>query len=103
MYILNSTEAAVQNIRALEEVDFKDIVVSVKSSDIRLNTAVYRRLYKMTNHPLHIGLTEAGTLEGGIIKANRRNFGNRRPGTARCSGPAPRAPLVPHAEKTGGG
>ena len=63
-------EAAVQNIRALEEVDFKDIVVSVKSSDIRLNTAVYRRLYKMTNHPLHIGLTEAGTLEGGIIKSS---------------------------------
>ena len=63
-------EAAVQNIRALEEVDFKDIVVSVKSSDIRLNTAVYRRLYKMTNHPFHIGLTEAGTLEGGIIKSS---------------------------------
>lgn len=63
-------EAAMQNIRALEEFDFKDIVVSVKSSDIRLNTAVYRRLYRMTDHPLHIGLTEAGTLESGIIKSS---------------------------------
>lgn len=62
-------ESALNNIEILERLDFRDIVVSVKSSDVKMNFDAYRLLSQKTNYPLHTGVTEAGTLETGQIKS----------------------------------
>jgi len=62
-------ESALRNIAMLEDMDFEDIVVSVKSSDARINYEAYAMLDKKTVYPMHIGLTESGTLSSGKIKS----------------------------------
>ena len=62
-------ESASHHIRMLEEADFDDIVISVKSSDVKLMTESYRLIYKSYDYPLHLGVTEAGTERMGIIKS----------------------------------
>ena len=62
-------ESAARNIRLLEDMDFDDIVVSLKSSDIVMNYKAHKLISAMTDHPLHIGLTEAGTPEIGMRKS----------------------------------
>ncbi|MBE6030885.1 MAG: flavodoxin-dependent (E)-4-hydroxy-3-methylbut-2-enyl-diphosphate synthase [Clostridiales bacterium] len=62
-------ESALKNIKLVEDMDFSDIVVSLKSSDIRMNTEAHRLIAKATDYPLHIGLTEAGTPETGKRKS----------------------------------
>ncbi len=63
------TESALKGVKQLEDCDFDDIVISIKSSDVRLMTAAYRLLAKQTEYPLHVGVTEAGTERMGIIKS----------------------------------
>lgn len=62
-------ESASRHIRMLEEADFGDIVISVKSSDVKLMTESYRLIHKSYDYPLHLGVTEAGTERMGIIKS----------------------------------
>lgn len=62
-------ESAERHIRILEKLDFDDIVVSIKSSDVRLMIAAYRLFAQKFDYPLHIGVTEAGTEHMGVIKS----------------------------------
>ncbi|HEX6183075.1 MAG TPA: flavodoxin-dependent (E)-4-hydroxy-3-methylbut-2-enyl-diphosphate synthase [Pyrinomonadaceae bacterium] len=63
-------ESALRHIRILEELDFHDIVVSLKASDVRRTVAAYRLLSEQVDYPLHLGVTEAGTPFGGTIKSS---------------------------------
>ena len=62
-------ESALDNIRILERLGFKDIVVALKSSDVLRTLEAYRLLSKKINYPMHLGITEAGTPQTGIIKS----------------------------------
>ncbi len=63
-------ESAERHIRILEKLDFDDIVVSIKSSDVRLMIDAYRLFAQRFDYPLHLGVTEAGTERMGIIKSS---------------------------------
>ena len=63
-------ESAQSNINLIEDEDFFNIKVSVKSSDVMLSIKSYRLLSKKTNYPLHVGITEAGGLQSGSIKSS---------------------------------
>ena len=63
-------ESAQRNIKILEDKDFFNFKVSVKSSDVFLSIAAYRELSKVTNYPLHLGITEAGSFISGSIKSS---------------------------------
>lgn len=63
-------ESALRNVELLENVNFKDIVISIKSSDVLTMMESYRLLSKETNYPLHLGVTEAGTIWRGTIKSS---------------------------------
>ena len=62
-------ESAMMEMRYFEEVDFDQIKISVKASNVPLMVEAYRMLSEATDHPLHLGVTEAGPLPGGLIKA----------------------------------
>lgn len=62
-------ESALLNVRKLEQFDFTDIVISVKSSDVITMIKANRLLHERLDYPLHIGVTEAGTMYSGIIKS----------------------------------
>jgi (E)-4-hydroxy-3-methylbut-2-enyl-diphosphate synthase len=61
-------ESALLNTRILEEEDFFDFKISVKASDPLKMVEAYRKLAKLVDYPLHLGVTEAGTLKRGLIK-----------------------------------
>lgn len=62
-------ESAMEHVRILEELNFDNIVVSIKSSDVRTMIGANRLLNEMRDHPLHIGVTEAGSAHIGTIKS----------------------------------
>ena len=62
-------ESALRNIKILEDEDFFNFKVSVKSSDVFLSIAAYRQLSKAMNYPLHLGITEAGGFVTGSVKS----------------------------------
>lgn len=62
-------ESAVLNCKKLEDLDFTNFKVSVKSSDVRTSINAYRKLSELIDYPLHLGITEAGTLFPGTIKS----------------------------------
>ena len=62
-------ESALEHARILEELDFYDIVFSLKASSVPMTIAAYRLMSEKTDYPLHIGVTEAGTLFRGTIKS----------------------------------
>jgi (E)-4-hydroxy-3-methylbut-2-enyl-diphosphate synthase len=62
-------ESAQTEMRYFEEVDFDLIKISVKASNVPLMVEAYRKLSAVTDHPLHLGVTEAGPLPGGLLKA----------------------------------
>lgn len=62
-------ESAMYHIELLEKNDFKDIVVSLKASDVKMMIDAYRKLSKLCDYPLHLGVTEAGTSFQGSIKS----------------------------------
>ena len=55
--------------KAIERYDFNDIVISIKASDPALTIKAYRLLSTMTDYPLHLGVTEAGTMRDGVIRS----------------------------------
>lgn len=63
-------ESALDKVRMLEECDFDQIVVSVKSSNVSNMIATNRLLSERTDYPLHLGVTEAGTLMSGLVKSS---------------------------------
>ena len=63
-------ESALRNIKILEDQDFFNFKVSVKSSDVFLSIAAYRQLSKVCEYPLHLGITEAGSFVSGSIKSS---------------------------------
>ena len=63
-------ESAMLNIKLLEDNDFFNFKVSVKSSDIFLTVKSYKKLSKLCNYPFHLGVTEAGGLFTGSIKSS---------------------------------
>lgn len=62
-------ESALRHAELLEQCNFHDIVISIKSSDVPTMIKGYRLLAKQTDYPLHLGVTEAGTKRMGIIKS----------------------------------
>ena len=62
-------ESALKNIMLIEEMGFTDIVVSLKSSDVRLNYQAHKIIHRQTDYPIHIGITEAGTVGSGKAKS----------------------------------
>ena len=63
-------ESAMHNIKLLEDNDFFNFKISVKSSDVFLTVKSYRQLSKICNYPFHLGVTEAGGLLTGSIKSS---------------------------------
>lgn len=63
-------ESALRNIAILEAQNFFNFKISVKSSDVFLSIAAYRQLSKVTNYPLHLGITEAGSFVSGSVKSS---------------------------------
>jgi (E)-4-hydroxy-3-methylbut-2-enyl-diphosphate synthase len=63
-------ESALRNIKIIEDEDFDSLKVSVKSSDVFLSIEAYRQLSKVTDYPLHLGITEAGSFIPGSIKSS---------------------------------
>ena len=63
-------ESALRNIKILEDQDFFNFKISVKSSDVFLSIASYRQLSKKCDYPLHLGITEAGSFIPGSIKSS---------------------------------
>tara|TARA_Y100001970_G_scaffold196404_1_gene238804 strand:- start:3852 stop:4946 length:1095 start_codon:yes stop_codon:yes gene_type:complete len=63
-------ESAMYNVKLLEDNDFFDFKISVKSSDVFLTVKSYRKLSEICNYPLHLGITEAGGLLTGSIKSS---------------------------------
>ena len=62
-------ESALSQAKMLEEFDFDDIVISIKSSDVRKTIDAYRMVSSQCNYPLHLGITEAGSAHMGLIKS----------------------------------
>ena len=63
-------DSALRNIKLIEDNNFDQIKVSVKSSDVFLSVAAYRQLSKKTDYPLHIGITESGSFVPGSVKSS---------------------------------
>ena len=63
-------ESALRNIRIIEDMDFSNFKISVKSSDVFLSIAAYKLLSEKTDYPLHLGITEAGSYLPGSIKTS---------------------------------
>jgi (E)-4-hydroxy-3-methylbut-2-enyl-diphosphate synthase len=63
-------ESALRNIKILEDQDFFNFKISVKSSDVFLSIHAYRQLSKVIDYPLHLGITEAGSFVSGSIKSS---------------------------------
>ena len=62
-------ESAKRHIKILEELDFHDIILSLKASDVKIMIEAYQMAAQIFNYPLHIGVTEAGTEFAGSIKS----------------------------------
>lgn len=63
-------ESALNHVKILEDVNFNDIVISIKSSNVQMMIDSYRLISKEVNYPLHLGVTEAGTIWRGTIKSS---------------------------------
>lgn len=62
-------ESALGHVRLLEDCGFRDVCISVKCSHVPVNMAAYRLLHERTDYPLHLGITEAGTPDMGVLKS----------------------------------
>lgn len=66
----NMVKSAKKHIKMLEDCSFYDIAVSLKASDVRTTVEAYRLAAKSFDYPLHVGVTEAGTAYGGLIRSS---------------------------------
>lgn len=73
-------ESAVKHIKILEDLDFHDICISLKATNLDLCIEAYEKISQICNYPLHIGITESGTVFSGAIKSSigLRSFIKRR-------------------------
>ena len=62
-------ESALRNVKRIEDMGYDNLVVSLKSSDVKMNYAAHKLVADQTDHPIHIGITEAGTLARGKVKS----------------------------------
>ncbi|MGE5613986.1 MAG: flavodoxin-dependent (E)-4-hydroxy-3-methylbut-2-enyl-diphosphate synthase [Bacillota bacterium] len=62
-------ESALGHVRMLEDLGFGDIVLSLKASDVPMTIEAYRMISRKTDYPLHLGVTEAGTIFSGTVKS----------------------------------
>lgn len=62
-------ESALGHVKILEDLDFSDIVVSIKVSDVPTMLSAYRKFNEISDIPLHVGVTEAGTKQAGMVKS----------------------------------
>ena len=62
-------ESALEHVRILEDEKFFDIKISLKAHDVPLTLAAYRLMSEKVDYPLHVGITEAGTINSGVIKS----------------------------------
>ncbi|HLR11165.1 MAG TPA: flavodoxin-dependent (E)-4-hydroxy-3-methylbut-2-enyl-diphosphate synthase [Sporosarcina sp.] len=63
-------ESALHHIKILEDLDFRDIIVSLKASDVNLAVEAYKKAAAAFNYPLHLGITESGTKFAGTVKSS---------------------------------
>ncbi len=63
-------KSAMRHIEILEDLNFYDIKLSLKSSDVLTTIEAYRKVANIIDYPLHLGVTEAGTLKSGLIKSS---------------------------------
>ncbi len=63
-------ESALRNVKILEDLDFFDIVISIKSSNVQMMIEAYRLIADKCEYPLHLGVTESGTVFKGTIKSS---------------------------------
>lgn len=62
-------ESALDKVRRIEDMDYDNLVISIKSSDVLMCVKAHELIAEKTNHPLHVGITEAGTVLSGNIKS----------------------------------
>lgn len=62
-------ESGLATLKIIEDMDYDNLVVSIKSSDVRMNYDAHMMLKEMTDHPIHIGITESGTPNNGKLKS----------------------------------
>lgn len=62
-------ESALHHVALLEKFDFRDIVISIKSSNVQRMVAAYRKIAELCDYPLHLGVTEAGTERMALVKS----------------------------------
>lgn len=62
-------ESALRNLKLIEDMGYDNLVVSLKSSDVKMNYLAHKLVAEKTEHPIHIGITEAGTLRKGKVKS----------------------------------
>ncbi len=67
---ISLAESALKNVAILEKLGVKNIVISAKASNVPLTVKTYEYLHEKTNYPLHVGVTEAGTCNMGIVKSS---------------------------------
>ena len=63
-------KSAMHHIKILEDNNFDKIKISLKSSSVPTTIAAYRQIAKLIDYPLHLGVTESGTLKGGLVKSS---------------------------------
>lgn len=66
---IGMVESALEHVRILEDLDYDNIVLSMKGTDIKMTIDAYRTMAKKVNYPLHLGITHAGTLFEGSIRS----------------------------------
>lgn len=63
-------ESALDKVRIIEDLGYDNLVISIKSSDVLMCVAAHEELVKQTSYPLHVGITESGTITSGNIKSS---------------------------------
>jgi len=63
-------ESALDKVRIIEELGYDNLVISIKSSDVLMCVAAHEKLVEQTSYPLHVGITESGTITSGNIKSS---------------------------------
>ena len=63
-------ESALDKVKIIEDLGYDNLVISIKSSDVMMCVKAHELIAKQTNHPLHVGITESGTLFSGSIKSS---------------------------------
>ena len=62
-------ESALDKVKRIEDMDYDQMVISIKSSDVMMCIKAHELIAPLTNYPLHVGITEAGTVNAGNIKS----------------------------------